>query len=948
MADGEIVIKTEIDDTGLNTGLKKVQTQVNTAGAKIDKTINKSAKNATAQSKKVQTATKTLGDKLRGLGGEMKSCGIMGGNLMDSVGGLIDKGGAWGAVIGAEVAALKGLGFAINECTEYYKVQQKAEATLQAASLNNPYLNDEGVNNLKRFASALQETSNYGDETTIKLMTQLASAGRTEAEIKKIISASADLASSGLMSYESAVQQLNATYSGMAGTLSRQVGAVRELTEEQLKNGEAVDLVAQKYKGLAGASLDAKTQADNATGDMYEAVGKWTKPLKDAIDTLRLSLTNAITGALNAGDDALEGWKTDRAWKTYFKKLEKEIKKGEIDLETELATEVADFSDAQIGYAIRYITKLGDKATKTQTKVLAQMKAEAKDREAELEKELQAQSDKDFIGGLSKEKLDEYIKAGEEFEARYKKATEAWHNAIRTGASESLKNLLQEENTKAKHQAELYRGLATLAKERMDALNKEADEARKKLIAESDTELKQSLENAKNTAKAKGEELTKQEELNVRIQNYTALLSKANGLLDENSNAATTRMKTIEKLRKEINAQTDSETNLAEAMKRAQELIGTINSKVNKSISNELEAMLIEYKNISAKLEAMSEATLEAFNKKSGSNYTKQGLKNLLDEGEVALEKQKAEAIANIQKTASEAHATRLKELNEAESFYRNESILGAQEQAEALNAIDEARTAENRKFLEQQAQDRNELMGQIADNITTTVNGTTEVMNGLGELAIGVIESEADAQMSKLNKQYKEGLISEQEYEDKKEEIQKKAAEREYQVKMFEWSNNILQASASLAVGIMKCFEQQGILGTVSAALMASLGAVQLGNVIANKPQKPSFAKGGIVGGSSYYGDNISANVNSGEMILTRAQQKTLWDTANGGGGGGNIIVNNSQSHFVQTRQKRDEVTGDTYIDIIDKHINDTFKNGGYDEGYNGMMSNREGTKYY
>lgn len=41
------------------------------------------------------------------------------------------------------------------------------------------------------------------------------------------------------------------------------------------------------------------------------------------------------------------------------------------------------------------------------------------------------------------------------------------------------------------------------------------------------------------------------------------------------------------------------------------------------------------------------------------------------------------------------------------------------------------------------------------------------------------------------------------------------------------------------------------------------------------------TFATGGVVGGTSYSGDNLVAHVNSGEMILTREQQASLFDLA-------------------------------------------------------------------
>lgn len=59
----------------------------------------------------------------------------------------------------------------------------------------------------------------------------------------------------------------------------------------------------------------------------------------------------------------------------------------------------------------------------------------------------------------------------------------------------------------------------------------------------------------------------------------------------------------------------------------------------------------------------------------------------------------------------------------------------------------------------------------------------------------------------------------------------------------------------------------------------LAAVPAI-VGLINANKNK---FAKGGIVGGHSYSGDNNLARVNSGEMILNRAQQANLWGMLNG-----------------------------------------------------------------
>ncbi len=58
--------------------------------------------------------------------------------------------------------------------------------------------------------------------------------------------------------------------------------------------------------------------------------------------------------------------------------------------------------------------------------------------------------------------------------------------------------------------------------------------------------------------------------------------------------------------------------------------------------------------------------------------------------------------------------------------------------------------------------------------------------------------------------------------------------------------------------------------------------------NIAKINATSPSFEQGGIVPGNSFTGDNVSANVNSGEMILNRQQQSQLFSLANGASGNG------------------------------------------------------------
>lgn len=71
--------------------------------------------------------------------------------------------------------------------------------------------------------------------------------------------------------------------------------------------------------------------------------------------------------------------------------------------------------------------------------------------------------------------------------------------------------------------------------------------------------------------------------------------------------------------------------------------------------------------------------------------------------------------------------------------------------------------------------------------------------------------------------------------------------------------------------------------LGFAFGAIAAAAMAAQAAQIVGLK-----FANGGVVPGTSFTGDRVSANVNSGEMILNRQQQATLFDIANRGDGSG------------------------------------------------------------
>ena len=70
-------------------------------------------------------------------------------------------------------------------------------------------------------------------------------------------------------------------------------------------------------------------------------------------------------------------------------------------------------------------------------------------------------------------------------------------------------------------------------------------------------------------------------------------------------------------------------------------------------------------------------------------------------------------------------------------------------------------------------------------------------------------------------------------------------------------------------------------VLGAIFAGIAASAMALQASKIAG----VGNFANGGFIGGSSFSGDKLQANVNSGEAVLNTSQQREFMRVANGGG---------------------------------------------------------------
>lgn len=89
-------------------------------------------------------------------------------------------------------------------------------------------------------------------------------------------------------------------------------------------------------------------------------------------------------------------------------------------------------------------------------------------------------------------------------------------------------------------------------------------------------------------------------------------------------------------------------------------------------------------------------------------------------------------------------------------------------------------------------------------------------------------------------------------------------------------------------------------------AAVVAIAGTVASAIASAKKLGNMKFATGGIVPGNSYTGDRVVASVNSGEMILNKRQQNTLFRAINSGS-----IVGSGMNNEVQFKISGTDLVG-------------------------------------
>ena len=779
-----------------------------------------------------------------------------------SLGGLVGSFAAVATAAGAVTGAVALVNKGIKAVSAAYIEQTKAEKQLEIAARNNPYLNESNVSALRNYVSEIQSLTTYSEGELLPMMAQLSASGRTQQQIMDIMGAAVDVAASGTMDLNSAVSSLNATYNGMAGTLGRQNGAIKNLTEEQLKNGDAVKIVAEQYKGMASEvakTTGAGTQLKNAFDDLKSVLGK--------------PFVEAMTPIANFFTDLINGWVEARKKKDEYYGAKEAEKSDKTTLDQDkllLQEEQKRFKS--IDEQLKYSDK---KAREALTKYNSMSKSGVF---GEFSADVQA----------AKRELDEWNK-------NTGKLAEQW---------QASKSRIEQLTAKVQKRAQSESDEAARAKAAEDA--KKAAEARAATEKENADKAEAALKTYRETIAAKEKEL----EIRRQINNETHELSEEEFEKNANEEMLQTRQ--------------------AAYIKLLQDAQGTITGDAERERIEREKILELTEKTTSAQKEAKAEEAKKAFIKDlddalSGTKKLKQSevMEKQISELKVQYEKLTADKKLEIE----EEYNRKLKELSDAR-----------------LKIIEQEKAEDEKKTLES--------VGKKIEIISSFASQYTSIMTTISDLVTQQAKNEATVKQAEVEKQYQQGIISQEEYEKRKGEIEKEAAEKSYRIQMWQWAASIAPATANTAQAMVSTLAQEAgpaALKIAMAAMVAAAGGAQLATIIANKPIPPSsFATGGIVGGTSYTGDRVTAHLDSGEMILNRIQQRHLFDSINSNSLGTkpqmNVKIFNSASNEVSARP---EMTEDGMRIMIRKIVSDDIGSGRMNKSLIAAQSSFGGTRY-
>ena len=952
MAENEfdIGIGTEVDLKTLEKALKNIEKELKNSGKKLNNEANKSNKGI---SDSFKNAASDITKAISGI---------------DFTKLIIP-----GAAIGVTIAALVKLKGALDDMAAAWREQEQAEVALANAARNNPYLNDRAVNQLTKFADEMQRVTGIDNVLVLQQQTRLASLGRDQQEIQKILTTAADMAAAGIMDFDSAVTELNSSLNGMVRTSGRLYPELRNLSKEALASGEAIDIIAEKVAGSSAAAMETGAGSvlayQNALGDLRKQFGEdWER----ATSGLRAALTGFVNRVVEARN-------TSRELKAALDILAEDRPLGDMDRMGAVITRNNDRIRVSTNLITDYTKRLED-FRELAARPTA-MYSYAPDI-ANLERLINQEEQRIDTLRASNEAERRKIQIQEEIAAAIELTNRAYElrpeserviraRLVALQAERDANQAIEENNARAGLEARRRAATAAeVAKQeiRIYENQQEAIRLREENHRLLDLEIEKIYRKARLEGKSINDLEVQQQVLNAQVQAYENLLSAAQEYMSTLTDAEVEAFlgDQFNQLQRTWAAyERQAETKKYNDEQEKQRLSDLANQQ--RQLQSELDRILA-----SATAQADREEQLKAEQdfQKQLADLRAKGTRAALEEAN-RLEREylenRAKETAEAQRYALEASyqnqldiANELLE-EELKAFEGNEEIKAdirrrfatEQEiiessriraeveieralQAELLNireaAAEEYQEAERRRHQERLAM------------IQEYLNAASSIASSISSIWTNTIEWEKEQKIKANN----EMIQSDEERAGKEEKILMEAAYETYKAKLFEWSTNVTMATANAAMAVLNALTTTPFpVGLAMSILAGTMGGLQVASIISARPRPPTFHGGGAITGRG----EVPIIGMAGEAVITprdfnnmRQVTAALAEMTSSKGGGGmtvepQVTVNNTVSDQVSTNVRYDPEG--LIIDIVGKALS----NGSLDNSLALQQQNQRGS---
>lgn len=184
--------------------------------------------------------------------------------------GMRDFGKSLSLYVTAPLTALNAIG--VNS----FMQNEKALNNLNIALRNAGTYTKEASNAFVAFSKELERNSILSGDVILNAAAMARNFTATDEQARKLVQTAADLSAATGDSLDSSIRRLGNSLNGVMGQLALTVPEVRNLREEQLKAGAAIDIVARKYGGSARDATNTLsgqiTQLKNEFGTLAESI----------------------------------------------------------------------------------------------------------------------------------------------------------------------------------------------------------------------------------------------------------------------------------------------------------------------------------------------------------------------------------------------------------------------------------------------------------------------------------------------------------------------------------------------------------------------------------------------------------------------------------------------------------------------------------------------------